>query len=122
MDTYSSSGGLRDVATITILSGQSLSAPIDLGSGRLGAIQVSSGWDAANLTFQVSSDGIVYSDLYDDTGTEVKWIAAASRLIVPANFVQWCAIRYIKVRSGTFVAPVTQTADRSLLVSSFVLI
>lgn len=69
-------------------------------------------WTAAELTFQVSADGITYGDLYEADATEVSVMAAASRYI-RLEPSAWAVIRYLKVRSGTSAAPVNQAAQRT---------
>lgn len=118
---YNSATGSRPIELLaTITSGQSVSNVVDLGSKTLLAIITPSDWTAANLTFQVSTDGITYSNMHDNAGVESTVTAAASRYIVvdPAN---WVGVKYIKVRSGTSGTPVNQAADRIIkLVSKVV--
>lgn len=96
-----------------IANGASLSGAVDLGRNTLVGIVMPAAWTAANLTFQVSADGVTYSDLYDNTGTEKSVTAAAGRFIftVPAD---WVGIRFVKVRSGTAAAAINQGAARTL--------
>ena len=70
-------------------------------------------WDAANLTFQSSGDGVNYFNAYDELGAEVTVIASTSRRI-RLDPTQWAGIQYIKVRSGTAGAAVNQTVQRTL--------
>lgn len=97
-----------------ITSGTSLSSEIDLGNSpptALVALEMPTGWDAASVTFQVSTDGTNFFNFYDDAGVEVAMTVAASRVIrmIPSLFA---GIRKLKIRSGTSGAPVNQTADR----------
>lgn len=101
---------------VTISNGQSLSGPVDMGAGRLFAIVMPAAWTAANLTFQASPDGVTYSNVFDSTGTEVTFTAAASQYIINAVPVEWIGVRYVKVRSGTSGTPVNQGADRALTI------
>lgn len=100
----------------TIANGASLSGAIDLGTNRLFAIVMSTSWTTANLTFQVSSDGSNFYDLYDDAGTEVTFTAAASRVIQNTNPGRWLGFRYLKIRSGTSGTAVNQGGARTLTV------
>lgn len=107
--------------TITIANGASLSSAIDLGTlvavgARMAAIQMPSAWTAANLTFQVSLDGVTYADFYDSSGTEYSVTASTSRTILVPYADFFCA-RFLKVRSGTTGTPVNQGADRSLILN-----
>jgi hypothetical protein len=73
-------------------------------------------WTAAALTFQVSTDGVTYRNMYDFYGNEVTVsaaIALASRALTIV-IVDWLNVRFIKVRSGTAAAPVNQGADRAI--------
>jgi len=100
----------------TIANGASLSGAVDLTAYRLFAIVMPASWTAASLTFQVSPDGTNYADLYDDTGSEVTFTAAASRVIQNTNPGRWLGFRYIKVRSGTSGSAVNQAAARTLTI------
>ena len=101
----------------TIASGASLSGAIHLHNQRLFAIVMPSSWTAANLTFQGSHDGSTYFDVYNDAGTEVTVVAAASRFIIIASPVALLGLQRLKVRSGTSGSPVNQGADRALQLS-----
>ncbi|MDR3560479.1 MAG: hypothetical protein P4N59_03410 [Negativicutes bacterium] len=105
--------------TTTIQSGQPLSDEIDLGNEQLVAIQMPTGWDAANISFQASmalaANGGIYQDLYNDGGNEVIVVAAASRCIaINAAALSIAPLRYIRIRSGSTGTPVNQTAARIL--------
>ena len=100
-------------STATIANGASLSGAVDLAGKTLLGIIMPATWTAANLTFQVSTDGITYYDLYDNIGTEKTILSASNRFIftVPAD---WVGVRYVKVRSGTAGTPVNQAAARDI--------
>ena len=51
--------------------GESLSSGIDISAGNIVRITTPAGWTNANLTFQISSDGTGYNDLYDAEGQEI---------------------------------------------------
>ncbi len=95
----------------TIKGGESLSDGIDCSEGKIVRITVPQEYTSANLTFQVSSDGNLYNDLYAGDGTEITVAAKANTGIVIA--AQWvaAAIGWIKFRSGTRVSPVKQKED-----------
>ena len=98
----------------TIANGASLSDAMVLPPAEyLCGIVMPAAWTAANLTFQVSEDGVTYNNLYDQDGNEITATAAASRYIVmtPENF--W-GQHWIKVRSGTAGTPVNQGAARTV--------
>jgi hypothetical protein len=95
----------------TIASGESLSNGCYIGHGRFVSIQMPTGWDAADLTFQGSIDGVTYQDIYDFQGAEVTVKAAASHMVTIDEFM---GATWIKVRSGTGSLAVNQNADRIL--------
>lgn len=101
---------------VTIANGANLSAAINIVGSGIVRITTPSAWTAANLTFQVSHDGTTFNNLYDQYGSEYTVVAAASRAITlqPSDFA---GFNYIKVRSGTSGTPVTQAADRSLILA-----
>lgn len=102
-------------ASVTIANNASLSGAVELGSARLVGIEMPGAWTTAGITFQVSSDGTNFSDLYDDS-TERTYAVAASRYVaVPLD--KWTGIRHIKVRSGTAGSPVNQGAARVIKLS-----
>ncbi len=99
---------------VTILSGQSLSAAVDLqSSAAIARIEFPSAWTAANLTFQTSADGVTYREYLDATGAAVTVNGGADR-IVGIDAVLFDGLRFLKVRSGTSGVPVSQGADRVL--------
>ena len=97
-----------------IASGGSLSPAVNLQGLHLCGIRMPAGWDAADITFQVSyDDGATFRDLYDVSG-EVSIPVAANRHVV-LELARFVGIGgWIKVRSGTAGAPVNQTANRSV--------
>jgi hypothetical protein len=98
----------------TIANGASLSGAVNLGNGGLAAIVMPSAWTAAVLTFQGSSDGTNFYNLYDDTGSEITATVSTSRIVAlqPSLFA---GLRYVKVRSGTSGAAVNQGGERALV-------
>jgi len=101
--------------TATIAQSASLSNAV-LITGRLPTrIDMPAAWTAANLTFQVSTDGLTYNNLYGDAGTEYTVTAAAARAIV-LDPVDFAGVNYLKIRSGTAATPVAQEVARSLAV------
>ena len=113
---------LRTNKTVTIASATSISAALDLGGYRIAALDMSSGWDAANrMTFRVSNDATstnpTFYDLYDDAGNEFKiasgtpLTSATGRSIIPNVdlVLALAAHRYLKIQSGPSSAPVNLT-------------
>ena len=100
--------------TVVIANGASLSGALDMGGAReIVGIEMPSAWTAAALTFQVSTDGVTYQNLFGDGGTEVQFTVATSQNIALRQdacslLSKWC---FFKLRSGT---PVNQAADRTI--------
>jgi hypothetical protein len=94
----------------TILQGESLSDGVDCSGGTIVRITVPQEFTESNLTFQVSSDGGMYNDLYTGSGEEVTCVAHPNTGIMIAE--RWTrSIGFIKFRSGTRDNPVKQTKD-----------
>lgn len=98
-----------------IAQNASLSAAVSIGEKVAVGILMPDSWDAANLTFQGSVDGIAFSNIYDSSGTELTVTAALGRYILldPSAFV---GLTQIKVRSGTSGVAVNQAAARALTI------
>jgi len=94
----------------TIKAGESLSDGADCSGGSIVRITVPQEFTPANLTFQVSSDGNLYNDLFGADGTEVT-VAARSNtgIVIGERWVK--SINFIKFRSGSRTHPVAQAVD-----------
>ncbi len=97
----------------TIASGQSLSGEVDIGNKLLVGIWMPSGWDAAAMTFQVSPDGGTTWLELQSASAVVSYTVAAGQFIGVDPTI-WRGVMSLKVRSGTFGAPVNQTANRTI--------
>jgi hypothetical protein len=94
----------------TISEGESLSEGIDCSGGNIVRITVPQEYTKANMSFQVSSDGIGYNDLYDTQGNEITIVAKPDSGIVIGE--RWGRVfGFIKLRSGTASHPVKQNED-----------
>lgn len=95
----------------TIMKGQSLSDDgVDCSEGTIVRITVPQEFTPGNLTFQTSSDGNLYNDLYDEKGEEITVTAHPDTTIVVSG--AWVrSIGFLKLRSGTREHPVEQTKD-----------
>lgn len=94
----------------TIAAGESLSDGMDCTAGTIVRITVPQEFTPANLTFQVSSDGALYNDLFTDTGQEVTVVAHPNTGI--SIVAPWAArINFVKLRSGSRDHPVAQVED-----------
>jgi len=103
-----------EIETVTIAEAASLSSAADLMGSVLVGIVMPAAWTAANLTFQASANGTIYNNLYDDSGNEVGATAAVDRFIAFDSNANFQGVRWVKVRSGTSGAAVTQAAIRTL--------
>jgi hypothetical protein len=92
----------------TIPAGQSLSDGVDCSAGEIVRITIPQEYTPANMTFQVSSDGLLYNDLYTSTGEEVTITARPNSGIVILNEKAVRSIAFVKFRSGTRAHPVEQ--------------
>lgn len=103
--------------TVTIPNGGSLSDPIDLGAYHLARISTPAAWDAADLTFQASHDGVTFNNLHvAASDTEYTVQAGASRdILIPVD--DFLSISHLKIRSGTSGVAVNQSAARSLVLT-----
>jgi hypothetical protein len=94
----------------TILHGESLSEGVDCSGGNIVRITVPQEFTESNLTFQVSSDGNMYNDLFTGSGQEVTCVAHPNTGIMIAE--HWTrSIGFLKIRSGTRANPVNQAKD-----------
>ncbi|NVO13894.1 MAG: hypothetical protein HXX10_07645 [Rhodoplanes sp.] len=96
-----------------ISSGSALSAAVALGAGTLVGIAMPAAWDAAALTFQVSSDGGGSWQEAQGAAAVLTYSAAAGQYIA-IDPALWRGVNMVKIRSGTLGTPVNQTADRTL--------
>ena len=101
----------------TILEGESLSDGADCTAGDIVRITIPQEFTDANLTFQISTDGNFYNDLYDVRGQEVTVPAKPDCAIVIHGEIWGKAINWIKIRSGTAAHPVPQEVDCKLAIA-----
>jgi hypothetical protein len=101
-----------------IQAGESLSDAVDCSAGELVRLTMPGAWSAAApLTFQISTDGEFYNDLFKLDGHEVTLpvVVPGAAVIVPVDVGR--AIAFIKFRSGTRGAPVVQEMLREFAVA-----
>lgn len=101
-----------------IAASGNLSSAVQIDGGKHIGLIMPSAWTAAGITFQVSMDGINYSNLYDDAGAEVAIVAAASTAIALDGALKEALMpwKHLKLRSGTSGTPVAQAAERTITV------
>jgi hypothetical protein len=94
----------------TIKKGESLSGPANCSAGRIMRITVPQEYTEADLTFQVSTDGKMFNDLYSSDGGEISVSAHPNTsIVIQEDWVAFCP--YVKLRSGTAASPVNQESD-----------
>ena len=99
-----------NISKATIAARQSLSGAADCSAGRIVQINTPDAWDPANITFQISPDGVTWDNLYLPTGEELMLTCQPNRAI--AVKPTWPAAKFVKVRSGPAAAQVMQSALR----------
>jgi len=99
------------VALSTAANG--LSDVADLAGGALCAIEMSTAWTDAVITFKAGRTSGELFDLYGSTGDEVTITTTASRMVT-VDPVLFAGLRFWQLRSGTGAAAVAQAAARTL--------
>lgn len=96
-------------ATVTILSGATVSNAVDLGEMCLCGIQTPAALTSITFTFQGSSDNVTFCPITSQDGTAITAVVAASKLLMlaPSNFA---GVRYLKVVAGS-----AEGADRTII-------
>ncbi len=102
-----------------IAEGESLSSSIDVSAGQLVRITMPENWDEAPLTFQFSSDGTYFNEMYgiDGYAVTIPVVVPGSGVIIPSDVGR--AIAHIKFRSGTKGNPVNQSNGRLFAVAIY---
>ncbi len=105
-----------DLQTVSaaIAAGASLSNGIRFGGLTAMTLIVPSGWTAANITFQVSYDGVNYSDFRDIQGAEIGATVIAAGDVIQLDYRTFRGVVYLKVRSGVSATPVNQVSSVSV--------
>lgn len=94
--------------TVTVADSASLSGSSGELDGRLIAVITASTWDTAAMTFQASTDGTNFFNVYNE-GTEYSLAGVVASAFNRVNVNVFLGARYIKVRSGTAASAVTQS-------------
>jgi hypothetical protein len=101
-----------------IQAGESLSDAVDCSPGELVRLTMPGAWtDAAPLTFQISTDGVFYNDLFTLDGHELTLPVVVPGAAVLVSHDVGRAVAFIKFRSGTRAAPVAQDMLREFAVA-----
>jgi len=100
-----------------IQAGESLSDGLDCTAGKIVRLTMPATWNGGNITFQISSDGNGYNDLYDHMGNEATVVVVPGAAIPMVwEGITRCAA-FLKIRSGTRKHPVIQEAQRDFAVA-----
>lgn len=97
--------------TVTIATGGVVSDALALLKQSPVRINMPAAWTTANLTVQVSEDGVTYRNLYEEDGREKTITVAADRSII-VDPIDYIGVGYLKLRSGTVGTTVAQAATR----------
>lgn len=119
---------LQLIAGPIIMAGESLSAAVDCSAGKILRLTMPQVWTDANLSFQGSSDGIAFSDVFSIGGREaVIPVVAGTTVILAAGSgpdqmpatspPDVRGFTWLKVRSGTRRYPVIQGEDRAFSIT-----
>ena len=100
-----------------IQAGESLSDGVDCSAGAIVKITMPGNWVDAVLTFQTSSDGIMWNDVFDTNGVEVTYTVIAGTGVLGMRL----STGFVKFRSGTRERPVVQPELREFAVTLDVL-
>lgn len=100
-----------------IAAGNNLSDGLDCSEGAIVRITMPPAWVGDKITFQTSSDGVFYNDIFMPDGTELKFSVIAGTAILGMRLTTG----FVKIRSGTREAPVVQPDARSFSIALDVL-
>jgi len=98
----------------TILAGQSLSAPLDCRNGAPLLLFIPLQWTSARISYQLSPDGVTFSDLYDRNAREIAVnVRAGSVVRLNPEWTETALGCWLKIRSGSSELGTVQTANRT---------
>lgn len=110
--------GQTTTRTVTVsTSTDGLSDVVDFAGYKEAAIEMSTAWTAASITFAAASASSgTFNPVYGSTGAEITVTAPDLSRIITMDVVaaSLAPLRFVKIRSGTFATPVTQAATRTL--------
>jgi hypothetical protein len=86
--------------TVTIASGQTVSAAIDLTEYTLVGIIMPSTFTGTTMTFQASADNSTFVAMKDTSGSTISYTVGTSRYI-PLDPSIFAGIRFLKLVSGS---------------------
>jgi hypothetical protein len=101
-----------------IEAGESLSNGVDCTAGEIVRITMSEFWTPANISFQISSNGELYNDLFDKDGNEIIMEVVPGTAVVLKGAGDWTkAYAFVKIRSGGRDSPVPQEERRQFAIA-----
>jgi hypothetical protein len=101
-----------------IQPGEALSDSLDCSAGSIVRLTMPGNWTGANITFQISSDGVMFNDLVKVDGEEVMIPVVPGSAVVLAQFADYMkAIAFLKIRSGSRGFPVVQAELREFAIA-----
>jgi hypothetical protein len=101
-----------------IRAGEALSEPLDCSDGPLVRITMPGKWnDDSVLTFQFSTDGQLFNEMYglDGYAVTIETVVPGAGVIIPGSIGR--AIGWLKIRSGTEGNPIIQNEEREFAVT-----
>ena len=102
-----------------IAAGESVSAIVECTCGLPVRITMPAQWTSANQTFQISTEGLYYNDLFDKDGDEILIaVVPGAGMTIPEEYGRVFA--FMKFRSGTAKNPVVQETQRDFSVALLV--
>src|SRR5262245_22705658 len=97
-------------------AGEALSDVVDVSAGLLVRMTMPAGWSEALLSFQISSDGEFFNDLYNYEGREMTLVVKpGAGIIFPRDF--FTGVEFLRFRSGTSEQEVPQPERREFSVA-----
>jgi hypothetical protein len=99
----------------TIQRAEALSNGVNVTTGKLISIISPAAWSSANLTFQISYDGVAWFDLWRG-GKEVVVACGQNRAVLIEPDFQLTGV-HVKFRSGTSAAPIAQASVRTFSIA-----
>src|SRR5215467_7455822 len=101
-----------------IEEGEYLSDAVDLTGYEIVRITMPAGWTNANLTFQISTDGQGFNDLFAYDGTEYTLVVITGAAVpLRDDSAVKKAAQFVKFRSGSRQFPVIQRERREFAIA-----
>ena len=96
-----------------IRAGESLSESLEVTAGNVYSIMMPDEWDSADITLQISMDGVKFYNVYDEAGKELVMPCVPKSIVPLGRYLMYA--HSIKIRSGALASrdPVVQSATRA---------